>query len=694
MIKLKKYYQNNMVKLLLMMTGLAASYSVIIGLIFKISAINTLANIILQVFITYLPGLACYALLHKKEKSWLNILALSYALGYSLNIVTYFLLMPFGLGNFLQFFAILVSLFSIYVLIKNPIQSSPIKLKGWDAAVPIVLFFLMVAADIVIYSGTHPSPLLNGSSTYARDIQYWVNVTVGLFLNFPPQAPYLDGFILYYHYFSNIHVAFSSLVSNIDIFTLSFPLYPLTKSLLLIGGLNYLLDTFKATNWQKALLLLAVYFSTGYERISVVTNFHHFHLTPFGLDIGFAFGAFFLASFTERYRESDRKLSWPLFVETLLFYAVLVGAKAPLAAVLSIFPAILCITWLLKKNYRHAFAYGTGIAAIFLIISIFCVGMFSALNNLSDVQNMQLSTIDKLLITPKFSSIFANLALSIGYKILASQPLLILLSAAACMKFAIDLLKRNSNEDEIPIKLALISTAFISILFSQLIQHAGTSEMYFMMAAYLPMAALGVVALTPSGENRFFSKIVMALGLAVLAVQIYFFLFAAWGGFSAAKSLKQGFENITGKNVTLSLDAEIPNDSIQKSDVEGLIWLRENTPKDAVIAVDRATFLADESNRSDYFYYVLFAERQMVIEGTSMVYVLNGASDKIVSQRQQQIAALFNNSDAARQELKDQGVDYIVQTKWLTPQFQPGSGLALVYSTDSLNIYQFQPLAE
>lgn len=77
-----------------------------------------------------------------------------------------------------------------------------------------------------------------------------------------------------------------------------------------------------------------------------------------------------------------------------------------------------------------------------------------------------------------------------------------------------------------------------------------------------------------------------------------------------------------------------------------------------------------------------------------MTYVLKGASDKIVLQRQQQIAALFNNSDAASQDLKADGVDYIIQTKWLTPQFQPGSELALVHSTESLNIYQLQTPTE
>ncbi len=535
-------------------------------------------------------------------------------------------------------------------------------------------------------------PLLTGSSTYLRDIQYWVNVTVGLFLNFPPQAPYLDGFILNYHYFSNIHVAFSSLVSGIDIFTLSFPLYPLTKSLLLIGGLNYLLDTFRATKWQKALLLIAICFSTGYERISIVTNFHHFHLAPFGLDIGFAFGAFFIASFTEQYRESDAPLNWPSYLMTLLFYAVMVGAKAPLAAVLSIYPAVLCLHWLLKKKYSHAFAYGIGILVLFLVISIFFVGMFSAVNNLSEVQRMRFYTINELLITRKFPLMAANLIISVLYRSLTAQPLLILLYALACVKFLVDIYRKRIGNSDIPIRIALIYTTLISILLSQIINIAGRSEMYFMIAAYLPLSALGIYALSHSEQSNYpvIQKVFLAISFLILAIQVYFFLFAAWGGFNAMKSLKEGVANLTGTSANVSLNDEFSASSIQRSDVEGLVWIREKTPKDAIIAVDRATFQADASGISYYFYYVMFAERLMYIEGTSMLYVLKDVDDTIITQRQQLMQALYSDPDAAYDKIKAEGIDFIVQTKRITPEFEPGKNFASVFSTDSLNIYKVE----
>lgn len=676
--------------------GLITLYSMVIGWAFKITAIHALANIYLQFFITFVPGLAIYTIIRKKPDEWINVIAISYALGYGINILEYFLLMPFGLGEILRFFAPIVSLFAAIYLIRNPFQLPTPQLNVRKDCIPIIVFFLMLIMDVLIYSGTQTSPVLTGSSTYSRDIQYWVNVTVGLFLNFPPQAPYLSGYTLYYHYFSNIHVAFSSLVSGIDIFPLSFPLYPLTKSLLLIGGVNYLLNTFNATKTQKVVLMTALFFSTGIERISLVTNFHHFHLSPFGLDISFAFGAFFIAFFTERFKESDAPIDWPSYFITLLFYAVMVGSKAPLAAVLSVYPAVLCLAWLSKKKYRHAIAYGIGIVVIFLSISIFCVGVLNAVNNLSDSQNMQVSNIDKLVIGHPFSSVYLNLIYSTGIKIFASQPFLIVFFGAAIIKFSVDLYKKRLPKKEIPVKIALISAAIFSIILSQLIDHSGNSEMYFMIAAYLPMIALAVDILAHLSQQkiRSLSNSLTAIALIMLVIQIYCFLFDAWGGYSAARSIKQGFNSIASSKGNFLLDAGIPINSIQKSDVEGLEWIRKNTPKDALLAVDRASFYANGTNQIDYFNYAMFAERHTYIEGTSMIYVLKGASDKIVSQRQQLITALFNNSNDACHELKAEGVDYIVQTKWLTPQFKPACGLELVHSTESLNIYQFQTPAK
>ena len=665
-------------------------YSIAVAFLFKISAAATIANIYLQFFITFLPGLAIYALIRKKNDHWVNIIALGYALGYGINILQYFLLMPFGLGDYLKFVSPIISLLSIFILIKHSNPCASLGLQRSDTLAPVLFFFLTLAADVIIYSGANISPTVTGSSTYLRDVQYWVNTSIGLFLNFPPQAPYLSGFTLYYHYFSNIHVAFSSLVSNIDIFTLSFPLYPLTKSLLLIGGLNFFLDTFNATKFQKLLLLITILFSTGIERISIVTNFHHFHLAPLGLDVGFAYGAFFIASFVEDFRESNDPLNRLSFLATMLFYVITVGAKAPLAVALSIFPGVVCIVWLFRKKFNYCFTYGIGIIAIFMIVNIFCVGTFSTLNNLSVSQGIQLSSIEALLIINKFTNTYLNLILSVLFALFTAQPVLVFLFAIACIMYGIDLGKDKLQTDQIIIQGALISTTLISMAFSQIIDHVGNSEMYFMMAAYIPMIALSIYTLNSLSNAKYpiVQKVILTICLPMLMIQIYYFLFAAWGGYSATSSIKTGIENIRGNLVQFSSDADIPINSIQQTDFDGLVWIRENTPKNTLIAVDRAIYSANDSNLSHYYSYAMFAERQTFIEGNSMSYVLDGADDNIIIQRQELMRALFSNAINIEEKIRAEGIDYIVQTRWVTPEFQPPESFTLVHQTDSLNIFR------
>ena len=45
-----------------------------------------------------------------------------------------------------------------------------------------------------------------------------------------------------------------------------------------------------------------------------------------------------------------------------------------------------------------------------------------------------------------------------------------------------------------------------------------------------------------------------------------------------------------------------------------------------------------------------------------------------------------NSSDALKSAAQD-GVDYIIQTKWLTPEFE-GRGCSLAYETDSVAVWQ------
>ena len=119
--------------------------------------------------------------------------------------------------------------------------------------------------------------------------------------------------------------------------------------------------------------------------------------------------------------------------------------------------------------------------------------------------------------------------------------------------------------------------------------------------------------------------------------------------------------------------------------MEALIWIRENTPKDSIVLSDRS--IMDEEMRY-YMYYGAFSERQMYIEGD--IYF----RERYVLEREELatiVEEVFLNSDEALRKSISDGIDYIIQTKWLTPDFKPNETMTeLVYESDTIRVYEIK----
>lgn len=686
--KLKKLININIIILLLITLFLIVGYSFVASLIFRISILNTISYIYLQFFLTFIPGIALYILFQKKEKSWLIIVVLSYALGYALNILEYFLLMPFNLGNLLKYLSIFISIFSIFILVKKPLICRPFKLKDIIKDEIIYIFVIVLVWETYSYAITNTSPLLSGITTYSRDLQYWINNSVGLYLQFPADNAFLSGMPLYYHYFSSLHIAFSSLVTGINIFTLSLPLYPLTKSILMYGGIYYLLDVFNATNKQKIFLIIVLLLSSGFENISIVTNISHFHLLPFGMDIAIAYGSLFLGIFIEAYKNSSKKFDWSLYFIAITFYAILAGIKSPTVTVLSVFPAVICIIWLFQKKFKYCFIYGFSILTVFIIIGIFCSGMLYVFGETDSLYSVTTYSMADIAIYSPTSSTFTNALISTGVMTIYSHPLIVILFGISCIKLIFDIIKKRIDKKILFIKIGLIITVLISIAAWQIINAGGHSEMYFIMSSYIAMVALCVepLSLIKTEKNIINKILIYTFIFCYFIAQIILGATNQWNKHAIDKARVNGIK-ILRDSGEMPLKDTYEINGIAKTDVEGLSWIRDNTPLNSIIIADRAMFDADEYGYTHYFYYTIFAERQMYVEGTSFINP-TGTYGNIVKERHQLVNDLFNNVQGAYEGIVSEGVDYIVQTKWITPQFEPNKNMTLVCSTYTINIYR------
>jgi len=84
--------------------------------------------------------------------------------------------------------------------------------------------------------------------------------------------------------------------------------------------------------------------------------------------------------------------------------------------------------------------------------------------------------------------------------------------------------------------------------------------------------------------------------------------------------------------------------------------------------------------------YGIFSQRQMYVEGD--VYFRKDYLTERTHMREV-VNGVYGNSEEAIITAAEEGVNYIIQTKWITPEFFPSASLAkLVYESESLRVFE------
>ena len=219
--------------------------------------------------------------------------------------------------------------------------------------------------------------------------------------------------------------------------------------------------------------------------------------------------------------------------------------------------------------------------------------------------------------------------------------------------------------------LAAIVFGFFMGLFNA---QEGVSQMYYTLAVTIPAAVFGIIHLNLNGKR--YQKVVCYISVILASVQCVWF----FNNSGVAMTVFNGVHTLTDTNYKIA--EEIIPYSIQKSDYEALCWVRDNTNAHSVVLTDRSVLC----NLDNYMYYGAFSERQMYLEGDRYFY------QTFLEQREKRkevICELYQNSiDALKFAIQD-GVDYILQTKWLTPSFE-GLGCTSVYESNTITVWQIE----
>lgn len=640
-----------------------------------------------QIILVFLPGIAVEDLLFDRiELKPLEFMFIGFAIGYAINILEYFIVAIIGLtSKKAVVVAVLVPVLSC-LGVKHSKKSATVSAFSRDDIPFAVLFLMLLIVVYFAYCANFVLPTEERSSVrYHRDALYWIENAISLKISFPPQELRYSGVQLFYHYFASVYIAIAGLVTGIDSFSLGYALYPLTRCMLIFGGVYILAETVIEKTSYRVLFIVALLFSTGIERYTHSAYVAQLIYLPFGFDIAVGYGAYSVSLLVKQCRQE--KLDLKFCALSAFSMLMTVGHKAPVALIYLMFGGVICFIWLINKKWKKAFSYGFALVLAFMLVMVICIGFllpvesrvnagsFGINANLkysklyewrNSFRMAQASTLKEKVLS-LITEIAALLAMIVSF-----NPLMVFLDACAVL-FII----KNRNCDAID--WALLAATLFGLFMGSFNEQNGMSQMYYSQASYLTGLAFGFRNFKQSG---IVSKTICLICMSVLlAFQIRLY-------FSEENILSSILNNasdlLSGELPHLkendSTEFEYPIDSIQYSEYEAMQWIKKNTPVDSVIMPDKDVC----KGQGGYMYYGTFAERQTYLEGAVYLY------DAYFEEREQRridISHIYLNYPGALDIAKSDGVDYIIQTKWIIPTYE-GNGCTLVFENDMVKIWK------
>lgn len=622
--------------------------------------------------------------------------ALSMAAGMALLVCVHVVASYLGRMELIYYINPIVSVIAGIVLLRDIIKHQPVtELFRVDASLLFVVSVVLLYT-VTVRSSYAISPEINGVSTTFMDSLYIVTNSVtmkrGLFaesLNFP-------GFQLRYHVITNILQACAGMVTNISAVNIFMVFWPFLYIGTSVCAIHAVIVQFRQKEEHATMMTLLVLLSEIFtfamlhpfdgqrmlkDMYMVTANLEAYLLIlPNGNDI--AIPAILCAALVclATYREDCR--SWYGFCLLVLMTGLATGAKAVYGlcicgalagtVLLSLFQRN---GWRsLKKPALLLLASVIGFAAAYLIF-LYNPGQGSATGtSLFSPHDPRSSLKCEALfgwLTEHLKTRFPGTRFSETKVLLIAFPLsvFIILPYVIIPFFAymIEQLKRfRSITHE---TMFLCGVAVCGLVGYYVVNFDGYSQAYFLLAAICFIHIIGQTWLEE--HCRSFSFSTKAVTALLLSVSMFSTLAV---GAARTRETIQAY-----RHVSLAYRETLPDpwpiyDGINVNEYRAMIWLKENTPEDAVIVCDR--FLTAAPNGRSrlaaiddalYFYYPAYSERQMYLGGysysprteemTSWLKDRFNVINKLYSQRTNQRAQI----------MKENGISYMVVSQFSSP---------------------------
>ncbi|MEA4912804.1 MAG: hypothetical protein VB092_09385 [Oscillospiraceae bacterium] len=639
-----------------------------------------------QAFAVALPGLALAKLL-RLRLSPLETLCVSYGLGVCALLAVYFIFAPFGLMTAIPWGVLAVSASAVAVLLRKRKQPLCEKADTGELRIALVFCTFAALATFVVLSCATLDPSLSGARSYYHDTLNGVALATSAARSFPMQILQMSGTEHRYHIFYFAYAAVMKLVTGLSSFEIVTKLTLITISPFAAAGIvavarRVLKSTRSIVLSASLALLLPPYTFVVYLYSDVI-----------GFTLGLAFAPLAVLLFLEA--SSQKKFNRYYVLSSLILLGCL-GSKGPVAITL-LFGICFCLLLrLLREKDWSVIPKGLVYAVPFFI----CYFLLYA-GGAGDSMSFSLLYSAKrtgfaIAVRDILPPVVWEIVCFLSYLVLC-DPVLFLYFVAVILYLCMFKKSRSTYMD------FCFGGFLVAYILINLFKQMGSSEFYF-LNIMLPFGCIALSMLleavfgrlrAASVRTRRIAKAAACAGLCALTVlsasgALPFYL-GGEDGYKLSLYTAIRYSRFSGALVTSDEDiaaletAGTRRSSITPLEYEAMLWLRDNTPQDAVICDGR--YLTNNK----YFAGSAFSERAFYLEGWGYVTMEDSNDNTDEKIRRDSLLHLFyqNNDEKLVPLISAEGMDYIIITQYQNPGWTLSDKYCdLVFQNADVSIYK------
>ena len=639
-------------------------WSLISSFLFGLPILRVLLYTALLILGIAIPGIAVFKLLKIKETP-LGALVMSAAFGMGCLVVLYLVLTAFDLLFYHSFEGLIaLGVISGIILIIKRKQPFSSKEDTGELSSALILSTISVFVTVFFYSAAIVNPGLSGIRAFENDPLFASSVTAAASRGWPFICLQVAGIRMDYHFVFYAIFGLLKNASGISAFETVTKLSLPVVTPFLISAFWLLFN--KVYNDRRAILMGMIF---GLMFPCSYAFFYYTYQDLLGFPLSLAYFAVAYYCYL-RYRDDHSVITCTI---SSVFVILSLLAKGPVGCMVLFGIGIVMIIDFFKKPTLKTFICGLIYLVPFIAVYFIVYGSAAG---------------DSLSLSLGYSAIRMGLGKYI-YPAMQNNLgrwiciIVYALTFVPLTTIGLFVSIRNlvKNKKSTPTDIFIISTIILGTIIMVTLKQDGSSEWYFLFCM-IPQAAMAICNYIVEHKNNGAKALPVILTVLLTVGAFCWSGPYAWDGISTAVKYSRFTDHsVSFVDETVELIQTNKRDKATSPDeYDALIWLRDNTPINSVIADSRYLYNAFYAGGS------AFSERPFYIQGNNYVTI----PESLRIERDGNLRYFYILEEEGFMSLLFQkGVDYILVDDFYNPDYRPENPNAtLVYENETMRVYE------